>query len=178
MTVVQNPVVIMAIMSWLAAPPQSLGEVAQKEAMRRQMLPKSAVAVSGSGLPGGMSSIPSQASPSSGESAPTAAAAAPANPAVEHKNDEAWWRKRMTDARKALDEDQATAATLQTRINGLQRDVVNVDNPLQQQRLRDDLTNALAELEKAKARVTNGQNAIQSIQDEARRLDVPPGWVR
>jgi hypothetical protein len=168
----------MAIVSWLAAPPHSLSEVAQKEAMRRQMLPKAQVSVSGSGLPAGMSMpSPAPASAPAGQPAP-AAAAAPGNTAADHKSDEAWWRKRVSDARKALDDDQAMAATLQTKINGLQRDVVNVDNPVQQAKLRADLTNALSDLDKARARVTNSQNAIQGIQDEARRMDIPAGWVR
>jgi len=175
--ILQNPIVIMAILSWLAAPPHSLGEVAQKEAMRRQMLPKAQVSVSGSGLPGGMSA-PSPTPAATATQPAAAAPSAPTNSAADHKTDEAWWRKRISDARTALDQDQNTAATLQTKINGLQRDVVNVDNPVQQAKLRDELTNALTDLEKAKSRVTNSQNAIQSIQDEARRMDVPPGWVR
>ena len=167
----------MAILSWLAAPAQSLNQVAQKEALRRQLLPKAKVSVSGTGMPAGMTP-PAQAPGPAATSPAATAANPPANPAMEHRTDEAWWRKRMSDARTALDQDQATAATLQTKINGLQRDVVNVDNPVQQAKLRDDLNNALADLEKAKTRVTNDQSAIQSIQDEARRMDVPPGWVR
>jgi len=176
MTVFQ-PVIITAVLSWLAAPPHSLSEVAQKEALRRQMLPKAHVSVSGTGMPGGMP-LPSQTPAPTAAQPASAAAPAPANPAEEHRTDEAWWRKRLSDARTALEQDQTTAATLQTRINGLQRDVVNVDNPLRQAKLREDLNNALADLEKAKTRVTNSQNAIQGIQDEARRMSVPPGWVR
>jgi hypothetical protein len=166
----------MAILSWLAAPAHSLNEVAQKEAFRRQMLPKAKVSVSGAGVPRDM--VPSQtASPAAGQPA-AAAAAAPASPAAEHKNDEAWWRKRLADARATLDKDQTSAVALQGKINGLERDVVNVDNPIQQGKLRDQLKTALAELEGAKAKIANDQNAIQTIQDEARRMDVPAGWVR
>jgi hypothetical protein len=167
----------MAILSWLAAPAHSLNEVAQKEAFRRQLLPKAKVSVSGTGMPGG--AVPPSPTPASTAAAPAAASAnTPPNAAADHRTDESWWRKRFADAHAALDRDQASAEALQTKINGLQRDVVNHDNPIQQGKLRDDLTKALADLEKAKTQITDDQTAIQSIQDEARRMDVPPGWVR
>jgi hypothetical protein len=176
-TVLQTPFVVMVIASWLAAPAHSLNEVAQKEAFRRQLLPKAQVSVSGTGMPGGMVPPSQPAAPAAGQ---PAAAAAPASgsPAVEHKNDEAWWRQRIGDARTTLDKDQTSLSALQGRINVLQRDVVNVDNPVQQGKLREELTSTLAQLEKAKAQIATDQNAIQAIQDEARRMDVPAGWVR
>lgn len=177
MTVLHTPFVVMAILSWLAAPAHSLNEVAQKEAFRRQLLPKAKVSVSGTGVPRDMVAPSQTAAPAAGQPA-AAAANAPANPAAEHKNDEAWWRKRLADARVALDRDQTSVAAVQGKINALQRDVVNVDNPVQQGKLRDQLKTALAELETAKAQVANDQSAIVAIQDEARRMDVPAGWVR
>jgi hypothetical protein len=167
----------MAILSWLAAPTHSLSEVAQKEAFRRQLLPKAKVSVSGAGLPGG--AAPSDPVPASAAGAPTPkAAGAPASPAEEHKSDEAWWTKRIADARSALERDQALVDSLQSRINVLQRDVVNVDNPIQQAKLREELQAKLAELEKAKGLVVSDQETIRGVQDEARRLSVPAGWIR
>jgi len=176
-TVLQTPFVVMAILSWLAAPASTLSGVSQKEAFRRQLMPKSKVSVSGSGIPRDMVPSSPTPAPAAGQAA-AAVPAAKANPAEEHKNDEAWWRKRLVDARTALDTDQTTVSTLQGKINVLQRDVVNVDNPIQQGKAREELANSLALLDKAKAQVVADQNAIQAIQDEARRMDVPAGWVR
>ena len=183
MTVIQTPFVVMAILSWLAGPATSLNQVAQKEAFRRQLLPKAKVSVSGTGIPRDLvPSSPASAAPAAGQQAAgqrgAAASASKASPAEEHKNDEAWWRKRVADARTALDTDQTTVSTLQGKINALQRDVVNLDNPMQAAKAREELANSLALLDKAKAQVVADQNAIQGIQDEARRMDVPAGWVR
>jgi hypothetical protein len=84
----------------------------------------------------------------------------------------------MADARTAVERDQAAADGLQTHINALQRDVVNVDDPLKQAKLREDLKTAMLQLDLAKNKVTEDQAFVKQIQDEARRLDVPAGWVR
>ena len=106
-----------------------------------------------------------------------AAPAKPEGPATE-KHDETWWRKRMSSAREQLRINQQSAEDLQTRINALQRDVVNRDNPQQAAKLREDLQKAITTLDATKVQIEADQKAIVAIQDEARRADVPAGWVR
>jgi len=178
MNILQTPFLVMSVLAWLAAPTHSLGEAAQKEAMRRHMLPKSKVSLNSSHL---KPDVPVTSLPPA--STQTTAAAPAAKPASgdgpeAHKADDAWWRKRMADARTAVDRDQAAADALQTHINGLQRDVMNVDDPLKQAKLREDLKTSLVQLDLAKSKVTDDQAFVKQIQDEARRLDVPAGWVR
>ncbi len=179
MSMLQNPFLVISVLAWLAAPTHSLGEAAQKEAMRRQMLPKSKVSLNSSHL---KPDVPVTSLPPA-STQPASSAAAAAKPATgdgpeSHKTDDAWWRKRIADARTAVDRDQAAAEALQTHINALQRDVVNVDDPLKQAKLREDLNASLLQLERAKTKVVDDQAYIKQIQDEARRLDVPAGWVR
>jgi septal ring factor EnvC (AmiA/AmiB activator) len=180
MNILQTPVIVMSVLAWLAAPTHSLDEASQKEAMRRHMLPKSKVSVNSSHL---KPDVPLTSLPPA-QTQTTAAAAAPAaKPASgdtpeAHRTDDAWWRKRIADARTAVEKDQAAADGLQTHINALQRDVVNVDDPLRQAKLREDLKTAMLQLDLAKNKVTEDQASIKQIQDEARRLDVPAGWVR
>ena len=84
----------------------------------------------------------------------------------------------MTAARAALDRDQTLADAMQSHVNALQNDAASRDDPAQQAELRRRLTAALAELEKLKAQIVADRQAILDIQDEARRLNVPAGWIR
>lgn len=84
----------------------------------------------------------------------------------------------MTAARAAVERDQTLADAMQSHVNALQNDVVNRDDPAQQAELRRRLAAALAELEKLKAQIVADRQAILDIQDDARRLNVPAGWIR
>ena len=70
------------------------------------------------------------------------------------------------------------AEAMQSHINALQNDVVNRDDPAQQALLRQRLATALTELERLKDQIATDRKTILDIQDEARRLGVPAGWVR
>jgi len=169
----QTPVVVFVVTAWLAAPPQSLSEASQKEAMRRKMTPRSRAVLSNESLP----PVPITAA------APTPAAAGdPAKPAStdkpEIKKDEQWWRKRVTDAQQSLDRSKLLVDALQSKINALKRDSVNTDNPVQQAKAREDLKRAMADQDTARLQVEVDQKTIEEIREEARKENVPPGWVR
>jgi len=169
----QAPIVVMSVLAWLAAPPTSLGDAAAREAFRRQMTPKSSATLTNLGQrpeipPGTFVPPPSATAP------PTTAAPPPAD----GKHDESWWRTRIAAAREAVERDKVFADVLQTKINGLQRDVVNVDNPVLASQKRDELQRSIEHLDKTKAQIADGQKAIGAIEEEARRAGVPPGWIR
>lgn len=189
MTGLQNPIVVLAVLAWLGAPSHSLSEVAQKEAFRRQVMPKSRASLTNIGGPVEVPATFGAPTPAAGGAAagPKGADATkdPKDPKDKdpkdkdnEPHDEAWWRKRIDTARQAVDRDQRSADALQTRINALQGDVVNRDSPAQQASLRKELLKALAELDNAKKMVEDDRAAIKGIQEDARRLDVPAGWVR
>jgi septal ring factor EnvC (AmiA/AmiB activator) len=177
----QMPAVILFLAAWLASPPAGLAEVAQREAFRRLATQKSQATLTNLGLP--QESVPPAAvsmnAPAATDSAakPADAAAAPdAKP--DPKRDESWWRAKMTELRTTADKDQQAADALQTRINRLQADSVNIDDPLKQTKARMDLVTAMDQLEKMKAQVDADRRAISALQEEARRLSVPAGWIR
>jgi len=190
----QVPAVVVMVLGWLATPPASLGEVAQREALRRSLTPKSTGALTNLGLPeepppAAVSTPPVEPPPvkeppEETEPPPAvaagAAAAAPAAapPAASQRRDEKYWRDRITEARAALDQDQVLAEAMQSRINALQTDVVNRDDPAQQAQLRQQLARALAELDRLSKQIDADKKAITNIEQEARRLGVPPGWLR
>jgi len=182
-TMWQAPAIVAAFM-WLNGPADTLDRAARREALRRSVMPQSIASLSIYDWP--PSTTISTASPA-GSTAPAvprqdigAARVSTADkgaPSTE-QHDEPWWRSRMTAARAALDRDQTLADAMQSYVNALQNDAASRDDPAQQAELRRRLTAALAELEKLKAQIVTDRQAILDIQDEARRLNVPAGWIR
>ena len=182
--------VFLAIAPPLAAS-QTLAAVAKAEEARRKSVKKPAktfgngdlkpatgVATPATGTP--TTPAAPAASPTPGAAAvnialspdPAAAAAKPA------PQDEAFWTGRMAAARAALDRTRLFADALQSRINALNTDFVNRDDPAQRSVIEQDRIKALAELERVKKEMTDQTKAIAAIQDEARAAGVPAGWVR
>jgi hypothetical protein len=91
---------------------------------------------------------------------------------------EKYWRDRMDAAREDVRRNQAFATALQSRINGLTADFTSRDDPAQRAQIADDRQKALAELERVHKAVEDGNKAIASIEEEARKANVPAGWIR
>ena len=200
----QSPALVVAFITWLTAPSASLGEAAQRETLRRMLMSPSAATLTNYGQPrelpidppsdarSTVSAAPvaidegapltaaaqAAAAPKPAEVAPAAAAPAQSAAAPVVKNDEKAWRERMTSAREALERDEVLMDAMQSKINGLQADIVNRDDPAQQNQLRQQLARSLAELDRLKKQVETGKKAVADIQTEARRQGVPPGWIR
>jgi len=175
----QMPAVMVFLAAWLASPPAGLADVAQREAFRRLATQKSQATLTNLGLP--QEPVPpaavSMGAPPAPDPAAKAADAAPdAKP--DPKRDEGWWRAKMAEHRAAAEKDQMAADALQTRINRLQADSVNIDDPLKQTRARMELVTAIDQLDKMKTQVDADRRAISALQEEARRLSVPAGWIR
>jgi uncharacterized protein YoxC len=84
----------------------------------------------------------------------------------------------MTAARTNLSRLEMFVEALQSRINALSADFVNRDDPAQRQKIAEDRQRAIEELGRVTQEVKDATEAIAAIQDEARRLGVPAGWVR
>jgi hypothetical protein len=193
MTLWQMPAVVLTIVTWLTSPPTNLAEVAQREALRRTLTPKAAgsftndnlrpdyrpmaVVPDAAGAGGDTGAGVTAENPTGAAQPPAATPAAGAAPGGAAADEKAW-RTRIAEARAAMDRDQGLVEAMQSRINSLQNDIVNRDDPAQQGALRQTLAKALSELERLRAQVATDQKAIAAIQDDARRQNVPPGWVR
>jgi hypothetical protein len=94
------------------------------------------------------------------------------------KGDQAFWQGRISKARSDLTRTQMFADSLQTKINSLRTDFTNRDNRVEREKIQQDLNTALAELERLKKDIDTQQKAITAIEDEARRANVPSGWLR
>jgi hypothetical protein len=181
-----------------------LGSVAKKEAERRKTAPSGKVYTNDSLSP---APEPSSAPATSGSDAAPAASsssdtdksatdksttdksaadttdkAAPskqvsADPA-ERKKEEAEWRERIKNAREALERAKSYADALQTKINSLNTDFVNRDDPVQRAAIAAERDKSLAEMDRLKKEIAEHTKKIAAIQQDARRAGAPPGWVR
>ena len=156
----------------------SLAELAQKEQERRKALKTTAAKVFSdkdlpkTQTPAVASTVPSTPTPVVAEQPK------PAETKADDQKDEAWWRTRIAQAREAQRRAEAFAEALQSRINALSTDMVNRDDPYQRAKLGDDRQKALAELQRVTNEIEQSKKEIADIEEEARRANVPPGWLR
>ncbi len=157
---------------------QSLAEVARKEAERRKAVKSEAKVYTNRDLGPEATSPPAPAPAAAAPAAqPAPDAAAQAEPPKEVK-DEKYWRDRITKAREDLARAEILQAALQSRLNALQTDFVNRDDPAQRAQIAQDTQKAKDEMARTTADLDRLKKEITDIQEEARKAGVPPGWVR
>lgn len=171
--------------SGVVAHAQSLATAAQKEAARRKDVKAPAKVFTNDNL--------KTVTPAAPETPPADAAAQPAAPAAgtggaaaqekppeapDPQKDPEYWRKRMADAVQARDRNAFLLEAIQTRINALARDFAARDNPYEREQIRLERRKALSEKELMTKQQAELEQKIADIEEEARRANVPPGWLR
>ena len=174
----------------------TLGELAKQEAARRKAdaakgdTPKKvytntdlkpAPAPAASDASGDKTTTGDQAkgdAPNAGEKAAPADQEKKAGDKTPPEQTQEYWHDRMQKARDDLQHNQMYAEALQSRINGLSADFAARDDPYQRAQIADDRQKALAELDRVNDEIKKGQQAISEIEDEARKANVPAGWIR
>jgi hypothetical protein len=175
----QVPAVVLALLVAFADGPATLGTLAKREALRRQMTPPSKTTVSNLTLPEPPpAAVSGDIGSAAAAAAPPPAGAAGGEGQKEPPKDEAWWRDRIAKARQALTKDEAAIVVAQGKANSLTNEVINIDDPARQMTLRQQLLSALAEVERLKAQIEADKQEIATIQVEARKAGIPPGWIR
>jgi cell division septation protein DedD len=182
----QTAAMVLAVLSWWLSPPSSLGDLARREALRRQMTPKATRTLTNQDVsalpPRALPSAPASGEPAAGESAaaakPSASPDRPEERASAGPHDEAWWRAKIAAARAALERDQLLADAMQSRINALTNDVTSRDDPAQRAVLIEQRLRAVAELDRLKKALAADRKAIDDLGEDARTQGVPPGWIR
>jgi hypothetical protein len=102
----------------------------------------------------------------------------PAASGAEAPKDEKFWRDSVAAARDALTRSQAFADALQSQVNGLYTEFVNASDPAQRAVIEQKRLGAIAEQDRLKTDIARQTKALADIQDEARRANVPAGWLR
>ena len=166
--------------SWSFA--QSLADVARKEEQRRQTIKQPSKTYTNKDLGSGSDVVlPAPVAPPSA-SATTAASTSDSDTAAQKSKepvrDQAYWSGRMKALQIQLDRNQTFLAALETRINSLNTDFVNRDDPAQRGVIESNRKKALAELASMKQQVDADKKAIADLEEEARRAGAPAGWLR
>jgi len=178
--------IIVLLAAWVTpAAGQSLAAVARKEEARRKQIKQSSRVITNKDLrqvDPGSAPTPAPAVPAPAATpAPTDAAVAgdkPVDEEAQREQDEQAWRKKMADARLALERSQMYAEALQSKINALWADFTARDDPAQRAQLELERKRALAEQERVKGEIETQKKAIADLEEEARKAGVPPGWIR
>lgn len=168
---------------------QSLAQVARTEEARRKAVTAPVEVYTNEDLEPDFTRPTSPAMPDAADPA-----ADPADPAAEptpvpdaedavpasggNAQGEAYWRERMASAEAQLERTRMFAQAVQNRIDMLWTDFVNRDDPVQRSLIEQNRNKALAELEQLEQDMENNQKAIAEIEREARRQNVPRGWLR
>ena len=188
----QLPAAVLSLLIAFTTGPGTLGTLSKREAMRRQMTGQAKASLSNMSLPDPPPAAvsgeapPVTAAATGEESIATAAAAAAAaaeggqrpEQKPEQKKDEGYWRDRMTKARQTLAKDEAALPAAEGKVQAMTTEVVNMDDPARQSKMRQQLMVTMAEVERLKGQIEADKKAIADIQVEARRAGVPPGWIR
>lgn len=182
---------MVAAMLWLVAtmwnaPPATIGEAAIREAVRRQSMPASTRVINDATLgpapPAARVVVPDPPDPDVTVPTEEVKVAPPVPPTPEmpptEGKDQAWWRARITAAREAVVRDRLLVTALESRVASLASDIASRDDPAQRAELMTARQHALNELDRLKAQVEAGTLAISTIEDDARKAGVPPGWIR
>jgi hypothetical protein len=158
---------------------QTLADVARKEEERRKTAKPADKTYTNKdlgALPPGTPPPPPPAKPATTDSP---AAKEPEKPGEkEPVKDQAYWAGRMKELQTQLQRDQTYVDAMQTRVNSLATDFVNRDDPAQRAVLAGERQKALGELDRLKKQIEAGKKAIADLEEEARRANVPPGWLR
>jgi hypothetical protein len=167
---------------------QNLADVARAEEARRKAVTGKVKVYTNETLRGAdggeaPSAPPPQAPAATPAAAATPKAAAPAGTkpvasAAEAPKDEKFWRERLAAARDAVRRSQTFADALQTQISGLYTEFVNMSDPAQRAVIEQKRLAAIAEQDRVKSDLVKQTKALADIEDEARRANVPAGWLR
>lgn len=171
--------------SILPAIAQSLGDIARQEAARRNAVKQPAKVFSNDNLKVVPPAVPAAApgEPGAQPAAPAEAAAGEAAaekepPAPDPRKDPDYWRKRMSEAVQARDRNAFLMEAVQSRINALTTDFYARDDPYQRSQIGVERQKTLDELERMKLDQAELEKKIADIQEDARRSNIPPGWLR
>ena len=168
---------------------QSLADIARQEKLRREVLAEKAAAenvspkaYTNADLRGGgrltTTNLTSPPPTARAEGIAPATTAEDAPEAAGAPVDEDGWRSRINGVRRARDRAQLMAEALQNRVDGLWADFTGRDDPAQRAVIEQSRLAALEELDNTSTDIENLTQQIVDIQEEARRANVPAGWLR
>lgn len=94
-------------------------------------------------------------------------------------NDEKYWKDRYTDVADNLKEAEERLQNLQEEMNGLRiAYYAEQDGVAGRPKINSEIEKQFDEIEAAKKQVEESKQALENLEEEARKAGAPPGWVR
>jgi len=179
------PTIVWVFVAAHGQPPKTLSEAAWRAALQRHLAPSVTRSLTNQDVARAeVEPPPVAADAGAGATSATppggsASSATPPGGAPEkEKHDEAWWRDRMKSAKTQLDRDELLVTSLMSRLNALETDIVNRDDPAQRAVLMAERDRTRQEWEAMQKQVVGDKDRIAAIEEDARVQGVPPGWIR
>ncbi len=91
---------------------------------------------------------------------------------------EAFWRKRIGDPRDQLERNKSYLDALQSRIDALTQEFYTREDPQQRSAVWAQRSKIVDDYERLVRDNADLEKTIARVQEEARKANVPPGWVR
>ena len=163
---------------------QSLGEIARQETERRNTILVPAKVITEADLKPAASLRPSNVPPIVAATSVTPVAAIPAssmNTPPESKyvaRDASYWLNRMRDLQTRQDRFKLQAAALENRVDSLTRDFESTSDRFRRGTIESERQMIRTERDLVGADVAATNKQVFDLEEEARRSNVPPGWLR
>ncbi|MFQ5928751.1 MAG: hypothetical protein ACE5MK_03565 [Acidobacteriota bacterium] len=157
----------------------SLAELARRERERRANIKKEVPVITNATLKklkGLVSVSGAPAAPSEGET--EAEAETETEPEETAEKDLGTWKAEFDEARMNLKNAVNRSMVLQLKINDLRNAYFREDDGTTQARIQQQLQETLQEIESNKQEVQAAREALQKLENEARKEGLPPGTIR
>jgi hypothetical protein len=162
---------------------QTLGDVAKKEEERRKSITAPGKSYTNDDLrrypvtTPDPATPPAEAKPKAGEdTAGGAVDAKTAAPSVDLGED--YWRKLIGDARSTRARSTTYLEALDSRIRAMTAEFYGQEDSAKRAAVWAQRTRVLEDMERLKQDMTEQDKAISKIEEDARKANVPPGWIR
>jgi hypothetical protein len=166
---------------------QSLADVARKEEERRKSIKAPGKVYTNEDLhrypvsTAPEAAVPDQAKPTTdGQPVSKDDAAAPkakdATPSVDQGED--YWRKLITEARSARARSSTYLEALQSRVTTLTAEFYARDDSAQRSAIWSQRAKVVDDMDRLKQDMADQEKAIAKIEEDARKANIPPGWIR
>ncbi len=188
-------VLVMTVLSARPVTAQSLAEVARREAARSESLGRQTRVYTNEDLRAYPATSPPDGAPSTKGGATQAdagdessdesvssvndgAQSGTSDDEDEPVRDESYWRSRIGTVQNQLQRNELFREALESRVNALTTEFVNVDDPAQRALVAIDRQKVQSEMQRVEDEIERLNDDIADIEEEARRASVPPGWLR
>jgi hypothetical protein len=164
---------------------QSLADVARKEEDRRKAVKAAGKTYTNDDLrrypvttDPASASTPEAKAPAAGDKpvAPTDVKPADAKPSIDSGED--YWRKLINEARGARSRSSTYLEALESRVRALTNEFYTQADPAQRAALWAQRTKVVDDMDRLKQDIADQDKAIAKIEEDARKANIPPGWVR